>query len=129
MTSDEILTALRMHADGECNKKCPMWEKRGGCLSSVLYAAADLIEFQRQGLEALTKMDEGLKERGSTLKEFLRRGDEIVQEHRDPAGPPGDPGFAGDIFICPACNSPRVFYNAEKDAYICPECGWQNKEG
>lgn len=23
----------------------------------------------------------------------------------------------------------RVFYTAEKDAYICPSCGWQNKEG
>lgn len=91
--------------------------------------AADLIEFQQRGLEALTKMDEGLKEHGSTLKEFLRRGDEIVQGHRGPAGPPGDPGFAGDIFICPTCNSPRVFYNAEKDAYICPSCGWQDKEG
>jgi len=96
MTNDEVLTALRMHADGECNKKCPMWEKRGGCLSSVLYAAANLIEFQQQGLEALTKMDEGLKERGNSLREFLRRGDEIVQEHRDPTGPPGARGIVGD---------------------------------
>lgn len=23
----------------------------------------------------------------------------------------------------------HVFYTAEKDAYICPSCGWQNKEG
>ena len=131
MTSDEVLTALRCCASDNCNG-CPS-HNRGligtSCIGRTMREAADLIEFQQQGLEALTKMDEGLKMRGSTLKEFLRRGDEIVQEHRDPAGPLGNPGFAGDVFICPACNSPRVFYNAEKDAYICPSCGWQNKEG
>ena len=69
------------------------------------------------------------KVENNKAKEFLRRGDEIVQGHRDPAGPPGAPGFTGDIFICPACSSPHVFYNAEKDAYICPKCGRQDKEG
>ena len=131
MTSDEVLTALRCCASDNCNG-CPS-HNRGligtSCIGRTMREAADLIEFQQQGLEALTKMDEGLKKRGGTLKEFLRRGDEVVQGHRDPAGPPGDPGFAGDIFICPTCNSPRVFYNAEKDAYICPSCGWQDKEG
>lgn len=131
MTSDEVLTALRCCASDNCNG-CPS-HNRGligtSCIGRTMREAADLIEFQQQGLEALTKMDEGLKEHGSTLKELLDRGDEVVQGHRDPTGPPGNPGFAGDIFICPACNSPRVFYNAEKDAYICPSCGWQNKEG
>lgn len=131
MTSDEVLTALRCCASGSCDG-CPLWDddpEDTTCADGLMAAAADLIEFQQQGLEALTKMDEGLKKRGGALKEFLRRGDEIVQGHRDPAGPPGDPGFAGDIFICPTCNSTRVFYNAEKDAYICPSCGWQDKEG
>ena len=131
MTSDEVLTALRCCASDDCNG-CPS-HNRGligtSCIGRTMREAADLIEFQQQGLEALTKMDEGLKKRGGTPKEFLRRGDEVVQGHRDPAGPPGNPGFVGDIFICPTCNSPRVFYNAEKDAYICPSCGWQNKEG
>lgn len=131
MTSDEVLTALRCCASDNCNG-CPSHNRDligTSCIGRTMREAADLIEFQQQGLEALTKMDEGLKKRGSTLKEFLRRGDEVVQGHRDPAGPPGDPGFAGDIFTCPTCNSPRVFYNAEKDAYICPSCGWQDKEG
>ena len=130
MTSDEVLTALRCCASDNCNG-CPSHNRDligTSCIGRTMREAADLIEFQQQGLEALTKIDEGLKKRGGTLKEFLRRGDEVVQGHRDPAGPPGDPGFAGDIFICPTCNSPRVFYNAEKDAYICPSCGWQDKE-
>lgn len=131
MTSDEVLTALRCCASDNCNG-CPS-HNRGligtSCIGRTMREAADLIEFQQQGLEALTKMDEGLKEHGSTLKELLDRGDEVVLGHMDPAGPLGAPGFAGDIFICPMCNSPRVFYNAEKDAYICPSCGWQNKEG
>lgn len=131
MTRDEVLEALRCCASGSCDG-CPLWgedPEDATCTDSLMATAADLIEFQQRGLETLTKMDEGLKKHGSSLKELLDRGDEIVQGHRDPTGPPGNPGFAGDIFICPACNSPRVFYNAEKDAYICPSCGWQNKEG
>jgi hypothetical protein len=86
--------------------------------------AADLIEFQQQGLEALTKMDEGLKKRGGTLKEFLRRGDEVVQGHRDPTGPRGPIGLP-----CPVCGSKNVFWNAEKDINTCADCGWQDEEG
>ena len=138
MTSDEVLTALRCCASGSCDG-CPLWDddpEDTTCADGLMAAAADLIEFQQQGLEALTKMDEGLKKRGGTLKEFLRRGDEVVQGHRDPTGPRGPIGLPcpvcgskNDIFICPTCNSPRVFYNAEKDAYICQSCGWQDKEG
>ena len=65
-------------------------------LGRTMREAADLIEFQQQGLEALTKMDEGLKKRGGTLKEFLSRGDEIVLGHMDPTGPRGEPGVIGD---------------------------------
>lgn len=152
MTSDEVLTALRCCASGSCDG-CPLWDddpEDTTCADGLMAAAADLIEFQQHALEALTKMDEGLKKRGSTLKEFLRSGDEIVLGHMDPTGPPGTrgvigdegsgpglvgetgpigPRYASDIFICPTCNSPRVFYTAEKDAYICPSFGWQNKEG
>lgn len=131
MTSYEVLAALRRCASGSCDG-CPLWDddpEDTTCADGLMAAAADLIEFQQRGLEALTKMDEGLKKHGSSLKELLDHGDEVVQEHMDPTGPPGELGFGGDIFICPTCNSPRVFYNAEKDAYICPSCGWQNKEG
>lgn len=151
MTSDEVLTALRCCASDNCNG-CPS-HNRGligtSCIGRTMREAADLIEFQQQGLEALTKMDEGLKEHGSTLKEFLRRGDEIVQEHRDPTGPPGEPGVIGDegyggddlgprgpigprvigdVPRCPECGSKNVFWNAEKDINTCADCGWQDKE-
>lgn len=62
MTSDEVLTALRCCASDNCNG-CPS-HNRGliatSCISRTMREAADLIEFQQQGLEALTKMDEGL---------------------------------------------------------------------
>lgn len=91
MTSDEVLTALRCCASDNCNG-CPSHNRDligTSCIGRTMREAADLIEFQQQGLEALTKMDEGLKKRGGTLKEFLRRGDEVVQGHRDPTGPRG----------------------------------------
>lgn len=94
MTSDEVLTALRCCASGSCDG-CPLWDddpEDTTCADGLMAAAADLIEFQQQGLEALTKMDEGLKMRGSTLKEFLRRGDEIVLGAH---GPDGAAGHAG----------------------------------
>lgn len=98
MKSDEVLTALRCCASGSCDG-CPLWDddpEDTTCADGLMAAAADLIEFQQQGLEALTKMDEGLKKRGGTLKEFLRRGDEAVQGHMDPTGPRGEPGVIGD---------------------------------
>lgn len=152
MTSDEVLTALRCCASDNCNG-CPS-HNRGltgtSCIGRTMREAADLIEFQQQGLEALTKMDEGLKKRGGTLKEFLRRGDEVVQGHRDPTGPRGEPGVIGDegcggddpgprgpigprvigdVPRCPACGSKNIFWNAEKDINTCADCGWQDKEG
>lgn len=152
MTSDEVLTALRCCASDNCNG-CPSHNRDligTSCIGRTMREAADLIEFQQQGLEALTKMDEGLKKRGSTLKEFLRRGDEVVQGHRDPTGPRGEPGVIGDegcggdapgprgpigprvigdVPRCPACGSKNVFWNAEKDINTCADCGWQDKEG
>ena len=152
MTSYEVLEMLRRCASGSCDG-CPLWDEDPEdttCADGLMAVAADLIEFQQRGLEALTKMDEGLKEHGSTLKEFLRCGDEIVQGHRDPTGPPGEPGvigdegcggddlgprgpigprIAGDIPRCPACGSKNIFWNAEKDINTCADCGWQDKEG
>lgn len=152
MTSDEVLTALRCCASDNCNG-CPS-HNRGligtNCIGRTMREAADLIEFQQRGLEALTKMDEGLKKHGSSLKELLDHGDEVVQEHMDPTGPPGEPGIVGDegyggddpgprgpigprvigdVPRCPACGSKNVFWNAEKDINTCADCGWQNKEG
>lgn len=126
MTSYEVLEMLRRCASGSCDG-CPLWDddtEDTTCADGLMAAAADLIEFQQRGLEVLTKMDEGLKMRDSTLKEFLRRGDEIVQGHRDPTGSRGPIGLP-----CPVCGSKNVFWNAEKDTYICPNCGWQDKEG
>ena len=133
MTSDEVLTALRCCASGSCDG-CPLWDddpEDTTCADGLMAAAADLIEFRQQGLEALTKMDEGLKKRGGTLKEFLRRGDEVVQGHRDPTGPRGPigPRVIGDVPRCPACGSKNIFWNAEKDINTCADCGWQDKEG
>ena len=120
MTSDEVLTALRCCASDNCNG-CPSHNRDligTNCIGRTMREAADLIEFQQQGLEALTKMDEGLKKRGGTLKEFLRRGDEVVQGHRDPTGPRGPIGLP-----CPVCGSKNVFWNAEKDINTCADCG------
>ena len=126
MTSDEVLTALRCCASDNCDG-CPLWgddPEDTTCADGLMAAAADLIEFQQQGLEALTKMDEGLKKRGGTLKEFLRRGDEVVQGHRDPTGPRGPIGLP-----CRVCGSKNVFWNAEKDINTCADCGRQDEEG
>lgn len=152
MTSYEVLEMLRRCASGSCDG-CPLWDddpEDTTCADGLMAAAADLIEFQQRGLEALTKMDEGLKKHGSSLKELLDHGDEVVQEHMDPTGPPGEPGIVGDegyggddpgprghigprvigdVPRCPACGSKNVFWNAEKDINTCADCGWQNKEG
>lgn len=152
MTRDEVLEALRCCASGSCDG-CPLWgedPEDATCTDSLMATAADLIEFQQRGLETLTKMDEGLKKHGSSLKELLDRGDEVVLGHRDPAGPPGAPGVIGDegcggddpgprgpigprvigdVPRCPACGSKNIFWNAEKDINTCADCGWQDKEG
>lgn len=87
--------------------------------------AADLIEFQQQGLEALTKMDEGLKKRGGTLKEFLRRGDEVVQGHRDPTGARGQ-----DRACRARCAGQRRLLERRR-GILTPgaDCGRQDEEG
>lgn len=145
MTSDEVLTALRCCASGSCDG-CPLWDddpEDTTCADGLMAAAADLIEFQQRGLEALTKMDEGLKKHGSSLKELLDHGDEVVLGHMGPTGPPGEPGVIGDEGCgrddpgprgpigspCPVCGSKNIFWNAEKDINTCADCGWQDKEG
>lgn len=103
MTSDEVLTALRCCASDNCNE-CQS-HNRGlidtSCIGRTMREAANLIEFQQQGLEALTKMDEGLKKRGGTLKEFLRRGDEVVRGAQRPTGAAGRSGFCGRYLHLP----------------------------
>ena len=86
--------------------------------------AADLYPTPPEVTVALTKIDEGLKKQGGTLKEFLRRGDEVVQGHMDQTGPRGPIGLP-----CPVCGSKNVFWNAEKDINTCADCGWQDEEG
>ena len=52
MTRDEIVTALRCRAEGECHG-CTLHNDTQRCQERVLDAAADLIENQQREIEAL----------------------------------------------------------------------------
>ena len=52
MTRDEIVTALRCCAEGECHG-CTIHNDKQRCRERVLDAAADLIENQQREIEAL----------------------------------------------------------------------------
>ena len=54
MTRDEIVTALRCCAEGEC-QGCTIHNDTQRCQERVLAAAADLIENQQRHIEALMK--------------------------------------------------------------------------
>lgn len=62
MTRDEIVTALRCCATGECEEclKCPLLLEEE-CLNPLNTAAADLIENQQREIEALRQANEGLR--------------------------------------------------------------------
>ena len=61
MTRDEIVTALRCCAEGECHG-CTMHNDEQRCQERVLDAAADLIENQQRHIEALMKANDSLKD-------------------------------------------------------------------
>lgn len=61
MTRDEIVTALRCCAEGECHG-CTIHNDRQRCQERVLDAAADLIENQQRHIEALMKANAGLRD-------------------------------------------------------------------
>lgn len=60
MTRDEIVTALRCCAEGECHG-CTIHNDKQRCQERVLDAAADLIENQQREIEALRQANEGLR--------------------------------------------------------------------
>ena len=59
MTRDEIVTALRCCAEGECHG-CTIHNDKQRCQERVLDAAADLIENQQREIEALRWANEGV---------------------------------------------------------------------
>lgn len=61
MTRDEIVTALRCRAEGECHG-CTMHKDEQRCQERVLDAAADLIENQQWHIEALMKANAALRD-------------------------------------------------------------------
>lgn len=61
MTRDEIVTALRCCADGECHG-CTIHNDKQRCQERVLDAAADLIENQQRHIESLMKANDSLKD-------------------------------------------------------------------
>lgn len=61
MTRDEIVTALRCCAEGEC-QGCTIHNDTQRCQERVLAAAADLIENQQRHIEALMKANDSLKD-------------------------------------------------------------------
>ena len=61
MTRDEIVTALRCCAEGECHG-CTIHNDKQRCQERVLDAAADLIENQQRHIEALLQTNAGLRD-------------------------------------------------------------------
>ena len=70
MTKDEIVTALRCCAEGEC-LGCTLHNDTQRCQERVLDAAADLIENQQRHIEALMQANAALRDT------VLRRDAEI----------------------------------------------------
>lgn len=60
MSKDEIVTALRCCAEGECHG-CTIHNDKQRCQERVLDAAADLIENQQREIDALRQANEGLR--------------------------------------------------------------------
>lgn len=61
MTRDEIVTALRCCAEGECYG-CTIHNDTQRCQERVLAAAADLIENQQRHIEALLQVNAALRD-------------------------------------------------------------------
>ena len=61
MTRDEIVTALRCCAEGECYG-CTIHNDTQRCQERVLATASDLIENQQRHIEALMQTNAGLRD-------------------------------------------------------------------
>lgn len=70
MSKDEIVTALRCCAEGECHG-CTIHNDKQRCQERVLDAAADLIENQQREIEALRWTNEGLRYKLERLAERI----------------------------------------------------------
>lgn len=72
MTRDEIVTALRCCAEGECHG-CTIYDDKQRCQERVLDAAADLIENQQNHIAALMQANAALRDT------ILRRDAQIAE--------------------------------------------------
>ena len=70
MSKDEIVTALRCCAEGECHG-CTIHNDKQRCQERVLDAAADLIENQQREIDALRQANEGLLVHGRWTGVYL----------------------------------------------------------
>lgn len=94
MTRDEIVTALRCCAEGECHG-CTIHNDKQRCQERVLDAAADLIENQQREIEALRQ----------------------ANGHHDPVG------LKGPLSECPICGGP-CNWEPKTDTSTCIVCGY-----
>ena len=110
MTRDEIVTALRCCAEGECHG-CTIHNDKQRCQERVLDAAADLIENQQREIEALRQANEGLRFHLAALHGS--------GGHPDPVGP------KGQMAECPVCGG-MCDWAPETDISTCRACGYTN---
>lgn len=79
MTRDEIVTALREHAERAVGNE---WGSSIIALDDNLFAAADLIENQQRHIEALLKANDSLKDaiawRDKLQGDLIRRNAELL---------------------------------------------------
>ena len=79
MTRDEIVTALRCCAEGECHG-CTLHNDTQRCQERVLAAAADLIENQQRHIDALMQANAGLRDtvlrRDAQIEKMKEENDE-----------------------------------------------------
>ena len=88
MTRDEIVTALRCCAEGECHG-CTMHNDEQRCQERVLDAAADLIENQQRHIESLMKANDSLKDaiaRRDKQIEDMKKQVEVMAREQDAVG-------------------------------------------
>ena len=76
MTRDEIVTALRCCAEGECHG-CTIYNDKQRCQERVLDAAADLIENQQREIEVLRWANEEMSELAKELCKRCRGRDNV----------------------------------------------------
>lgn len=88
MTRDEIVTALRCCAEGECHG-CTLHNDTQRCQERVLDAAADLIENQQRHIEALMKANDSLKDaiaRRDRHIEILKKQVDVMAREQEAMG-------------------------------------------